>query len=130
VKKLPGFVQKGDRMSFRIVVTNVGGTTARNVVVGDVPPASVPLSTLRTVRSKGLRRVGNYVIWRLGDIRPGRSKQIGGSLTATAGVPGRHRNRALAGAANAKLVRTHADTRVLGRLSRACPSSVPAQASC
>jgi hypothetical protein len=77
-----------------------------------VPPAAVTLSGLSA--TAGMRRVRGNAVWRLGTLAPGASRTVRGSVLIKAGTPGLKRNLALATAANAHLVDSRVDTRVLG----------------
>jgi hypothetical protein len=83
-----------------------------NVQLADVPPAAVTLTGLSA--TAGMRRVRGNAVWRLGTLAPGASRTVRGSVLIKAGTPGLKRNLALATAANAHLVASRADTRVLG----------------
>ena len=108
----------GQRVRFRLTVTNTGTVAAREVQVADVPPAAIALASFRSsTRSRVVR--GN-ALWNLGTLEPGASRTITGSVRVTAGTAGRKRNHVLATAANAKVVDDLADTRLLG--SRRAPS--------
>jgi uncharacterized repeat protein (TIGR01451 family) len=64
VKKAPKVARVGDRIRFRLTVTNIGSVTARSVRLDDVPPAAVALAALQSGTRARVER-GNAV-WRLG----------------------------------------------------------------
>ncbi len=113
VKKAPRVVRVGQRVPFRLTVTNVGSVTARKVLMADVPPAAVALAGLRASRRARVAR-GNAV-WRLGRLAPGAKRTIRGSVRIKAGTLGWKRNVVLASAVNAQLVDDEADTRIRAR---------------
>ncbi|MEZ5076936.1 MAG: VWA domain-containing protein [Solirubrobacterales bacterium] len=124
VKWMPASARVGQRVRFRITVRNAGKVTARKVTLADMPPASVGLTGLKSSRKARLVR-RHYAQWRLGAIKPGQKRVITGSVVLESASPGKHRNRVLAAAVNAKVVHAHAVTRV-GRPtpgSFACGSS-------
>ena len=112
VKTGPRVARFGDRVRFALTVTNIGTNAAMNVQLADVPPAAVTLTGLSA--TAGMRRVRGNAVWRLGTLAPGASRTVRGSVLIKAGTPGLKRNLALATAANAHLVASRADTRVLG----------------
>ncbi len=94
-------------------MTNTGSVTATNVRLADVPPASVTLAGLESRSTAQVIR-GNAV-WRLGNLAPGASRTVRGSVRIQAGTPGLKRNLALTGAVNAQVAEDVADTRILRR---------------
>jgi uncharacterized repeat protein (TIGR01451 family) len=112
LKAAPRVARFGERIRFALTVTNVGTNAAMNVQVADVPPAAVTLSGLSA--TAGMRRVRGNAVWRLGTLALGASRTVRGSVLIKAGTPGLKRNLALATAANAHLVDSRVDTRVLG----------------
>jgi uncharacterized repeat protein (TIGR01451 family) len=110
-KTAPRVARFGDRIGFELKVTNVGANAAMNVQVADVPPAAVTLTGLSA--TAGMRRVRGNAVWRLGTLAPGASRTVRGSVVIKGGTPGLKRNLTIATAANAHLVGTRADTRVL-----------------
>jgi uncharacterized repeat protein (TIGR01451 family) len=114
VKAGPRVARVGDRVPFALTVTNIGANAAMSVQVADVPPAAVTLTGLSA--TAGMRRVRGNAVWRLGTLAPGASRTVRGSVLIKAGTPGLKRNLALATAANAHLVSSRVDTRVLGPL--------------
>jgi uncharacterized repeat protein (TIGR01451 family) len=112
VKRAPRVARVGDRVPFRLTVTNTGSVAARNVQMADVPPASLALAGLRT-GTLPARRVRGNAVWRLGRLAPGASRTVRGTIRIEAGTPGLKRNLVLANAANANLVRDVADTRIM-----------------
>jgi uncharacterized repeat protein (TIGR01451 family) len=124
-KTMTRVAEVGERVRFRLTVTNRGSVTARHVIVADIPPAAVALSGLRA--SRQARVSGGNAIWRLGNLAAGASRTVRGSVVVRAGTPGLKRNLALAGAANAKLVSDRADSRIRGAgraLGRQAPPAV------
>ncbi len=81
--------------------------------MADVPPAAVALAALKT-RTRGQVVRGNAV-WRLGTLAPGAKRTVSGTVRIKAGTPGLKRNLVLVTAANAKLARDRADSRVKAR---------------
>jgi uncharacterized repeat protein (TIGR01451 family) len=119
VKTATRVARVGDRVRFRLTVTNRGSVAARRVRVRDIPPGAVTLASLRsTTRRRVAGRQG--AIWRLGRLAPGASRTIRGSVVIRAGTPGLKGNFAYATAANAGLVDDRANTRLL-RQRRAPP---------
>jgi uncharacterized repeat protein (TIGR01451 family) len=115
VKTAPRVARIGDRLPFRLVVTNRGSVAARHVLVADVPPAAVRLASLRARGAGKVHRVRGHAIWRVGTLRPGETRTIRGSVQVKAGTPGLKRNLVLAGAVNAQLARDVTDTLVLAQ---------------
>jgi len=105
----------GDRVAFELTVTNRGPDAARDVVMQDVPPATLALAGLRSTGVSRPRLVRGNAVWRLGTIAPGASRTVRGSVVLEAGSPGLHHNKVLATAVNANLARDAADTRLLQR---------------
>ena len=103
----------GQRVQFRLTVTNTGPVAAREVQVADVPPAAIALASFRS--SERSRVVRGNALWNLGTLEPGASRTITGSVRIRSGTPGRKRNHVLASAANAKVVDDLADTRLRAR---------------
>jgi uncharacterized repeat protein (TIGR01451 family) len=113
VKKAPRFARVGQRVRFRLTVTNIGSVTARKVRMADLPPGAVALSGLRASRRARVAR--GQAVWRLGRLAPGAKRTIRGSVRIQAGTPGWKRNLVLATAVNARLVNDVADTLVRAR---------------
>ena len=113
VKKAPRVARVGERVRFRLTVTNVGSVTARKVRMADIPPAAVAVTGLKASRRARVAR--GQAIWRLGRLAPGAKRVVRGSVRITAGTPGWKRNLVLATAVNAKLVNAVADTRIRAR---------------
>jgi uncharacterized repeat protein (TIGR01451 family) len=112
VKNAPRVARVGNRIRFALTVTNTGTVAATSVQVADVPPAALTLTGVSA--TAGMRRVRGNAVWRLGTLGPGASRTVRGSVLIKAGTPGLKRNLALATAANAHLVSSRVDTRVLG----------------
>jgi uncharacterized repeat protein (TIGR01451 family) len=112
VKTLPRVARVGRRVRFRLTVRNTGSIAARGVTVVDAAPAPVALAGLRASRRP--RIVRRTAIWSLGTLAPGASRTIRGTVRLQAARPGRLRNVALAGAANARVATAQADTRIRG----------------
>jgi uncharacterized repeat protein (TIGR01451 family) len=104
-------VRAGERIRFRLTVTNVGSVAARNVRMADIPPATLTLSRLRASSRASIFK-GN-AIWRFGTLAPGASRTVRGSVLVESGTPGLQRNHVLATAVNARLVIDRADGRLL-----------------
>jgi uncharacterized repeat protein (TIGR01451 family) len=103
-------------MGFALTVTNMGTVAATGVQVADVPPAALTLTGVSA--TAGMRTVRGNAVWRLGTLAPGATRTVRGSVLIKRGTPGLKRNMALATAANAHLVSSRVDTRVLGRRIR------------
>jgi uncharacterized repeat protein (TIGR01451 family) len=101
----------GQRVPFKLTVTNTGSVAATNVQLADVPPAALTLAGLSS--SKHVRIVRGNAVWRLGTLAPGARVTVRGSVQIKAAGPGLKRNLVLATAVNANLVQNHADTRVV-----------------
>jgi uncharacterized repeat protein (TIGR01451 family) len=110
VKKMPRVVRVGQRVKFRLTVTNIGSATARNVRMADVPPAALRLAGLRA--SSRARQGRGFVWWRLGRLDPGEKRTVRGSVLLEAGSPGWKHNWVLATAVNARLVSDRAAARI------------------
>jgi uncharacterized repeat protein (TIGR01451 family) len=110
---MPSVARVGQRIGFRLTVTNVGSVAARGVRMVDLPPAAVALASLRS--STRARVVNGGAVWNLGRLAPGAKRTIRGSVLITAGTPGLKRNLVAATAVNAKLVGDRADTRLRAR---------------
>ena len=110
VKTMPRVARVGQRVGFRLTVTNVGSVAARRVRMVDLPPAAVALASLSS--STRARVVNGGAVWRLGRLAPGAKRTIRGSVLITAGTPGLKRNLAVATAVNAQLAADRADTRL------------------
>ena len=107
-------------MPFTLRVTNIGPITANEVILTDIPPAAMEMTSFGTnLRGKKVR--GNAV-WKLGDLAPGASKFVRGVVRIDSAAPGIKRNTAIATAVNAALVQDQTNTRVLPRLVRALPA--------
>ncbi len=116
VKRAPRRARVGQRIRFRLTVTNVGSVAARRVRMADIPPGALALTSLKSsTRARVIRR---YAVWRLGTLAPGKSRTVRGSVRIKSGTPGRKRNWVLATAVNAKLAADRADTRLLARRPR------------
>jgi uncharacterized repeat protein (TIGR01451 family) len=110
-KTAPGVAQVGQRVPFKLTVTNTGPVAATNVQMADIPSAAITLAGLST--DKRLRRVLGNAVWRLGTLAPGAKATIRGSVQIKAGTAGLKRNIVLATAVNAHLVSGRADTRIV-----------------
>ena len=111
VKRAPRVARVGTRVAFSLTVTNTSSVPARQVRVGDMPPAALTLVGL-TANLKP-RHVNRGVIWRLGTLAPGHSRTIRGTIRIEAGAAGTFRNYTGATALNANAVFAHFDTRIL-----------------
>ncbi len=120
VKKTPRVARVGQRIPFRLTVTNVGSVTARKVRMADLPPAAVALADSKPAASARVTR--GQAIWRLGSLAPGAKRTVRGSVRIKAGTPGWKRNLVLATAVNAQLVNDRADTRVRAAQQRRAPA--------
>jgi uncharacterized repeat protein (TIGR01451 family) len=113
VKTAPRVARVGERIRFRVTVTNVGSVTAPSVLLADIPPAAVTLTALQSRTRASISR-GN-AFWRLGALAPGQSRTVTGTVRLKAGTPGLKRNLSAATAINAKIATDRADTRLLAR---------------
>ena len=79
--------------------------------------------SLTGLRSSGatLRVIRGNAVWSLGDLAPGETRTVRGSVRITSSSLGRVRNTALATASNAGVVVNQADTRVLAQRRFAPP---------
>ena len=111
VKHAPRVARVGTRVAFSLTVTNTSSVPARQVKVGDMPPAALTLVGL-TANLKP-RHVNRGAIWRLGTLAPGQSRTIRGTIRIQAGAAGTFRNYTGATALNANAVFAHTDTRIL-----------------
>lgn len=114
VKTASRVARVGERIQFRLTVTNIGSVAARDVRVADIPSAAVTLAGLRTGAQRA-RVVRGNAIWRLSTLAPGAKRTVSGSVRVKAGTPGLKRNLVVATAVNARLVGDRADTRLIGR---------------
>jgi uncharacterized repeat protein (TIGR01451 family) len=113
-KTAPRVARVGDRVRFRLTVTNVGTVPAQDVQMADVPPAALTLTALRASAAPA-RRVRGNAIWRIGTLAPGASRTVSGTVRIRSGPPGLKRNIVVATASNARLASNRADTRVLAQ---------------
>jgi uncharacterized repeat protein (TIGR01451 family) len=120
VKTMPSVARVGQRIGFRLTVTNVGSVAARRVRMVDLPPGSVALASVRS--SARARVVNGGAVWRLGRLAPGAKRTIRGSVLITAGTPGWKRNVVAATAVNAQLASDRADTRLRAAQSGRAPA--------
>ena len=117
---MPRVARVGQRVRFRLRVTNVGSVAARRVRMVDIPPGAVALAALRS--STPARVLNRGAVWKLGRLAPGASRTIHGSVVIRAGTPGLKRNLVAAGAVNARLVGDVADTRLRAAQSGRAPA--------
>ncbi len=98
VRKTPSTTHPtlGDRVVYRIAVTNRGPATARDVRLLDALPAA--LGDARATTSRGRCRGARVIACRLGDVRVGARASVAVAVTVQA--PGRVLNSASATAAN------------------------------
>lgn len=97
----------GQEIRYAIRVTSTGTTVARGVVVTD----PIPLGTQVVSISEPGQRVGSAVEWRLGDLAPGQSVEMGLALVADRG--GVVVNCARVAAAGVAMKESCAETRIL-----------------
>jgi uncharacterized repeat protein (TIGR01451 family) len=107
-KSGPRFAVAGQVVTYRIKVSNRGGTAARRVVFSDVLPGGFSVAA----RAKGARVSAGRVTWTVGSLRPGASRVVSVKLRLDRDLAGRRCNIALAKAANAIRVRDLACTRI------------------
>jgi uncharacterized repeat protein (TIGR01451 family) len=88
-KRCPDLRYLGRDATFELVVTNTGDAPALDVVVTDVLPDGM---TFRTADNNG-KVEGRNLVWRLGNLAPGQSVQLGTVMNC--GSIGRFRNTAM-----------------------------------
>lgn len=103
----------GQRVPFRITVTNDGPVPATRVVLADVPPGTMRLVGLRVSGAAIPRMVRGDAVWRIGTLAPGESRTVRGSVLIESGNVGIARNTAQVIAANATPALSQTDTRIL-----------------
>jgi uncharacterized repeat protein (TIGR01451 family) len=117
-KTAPRVARFGQKVAFSLRVTNRGPITARRVLLRDLPPGTLRLTSLRA--SGKPRVVRGHALWRLGNLAPGQSRVIRGTVRLSSGTPGLKRNIAVAAGINTFVAHSVADTRILAR-RRAIP---------
>ena len=113
VKRAARTARVGERIRFRLTVTNTGDATAHGVRLVDIPPAALELTGLSS--AERVRIVRGNAVWRIGALEPSESRTVRGTVRIKAGTPGRKRNWVVATAIDAPLSADHADTRVRAR---------------
>jgi uncharacterized repeat protein (TIGR01451 family) len=98
---VPPHAQARDLMRLRITVRNTGRRVAKGVVLRSPAPGGFTLER----RAPGSRSEGQWSIWELGNIRPGRSRTVIFRLRVTGTAVGKLCIPAHASAANADLRR-------------------------
>ena len=112
-KRAPAVAREGEIIEASLTVTNVGGVTARDVRLYDIPPAAVKL-TLQRESSRRARVVRGNSVWRLGNLAPGAKRTVTLQVRIDTAAPGDKRNVAAATATNADQALDATDTRILG----------------
>ncbi len=110
-KTAPRVARVGDRVRFRLTVTNTGTVAATNVNVADIPSASMSLAQLSATFRP--RRFHGVALWTIPSLAPGQSRSVSGTVRISAGTPGLKRNIVAAIAENASVAGARADTRLL-----------------
>ena len=118
VKRGPRQARAGKRIRYVITVRNTSRVRARRVVIQDRLPAGMVLAK----RTRGMTVRGRTIIMRVGSLGPRRTIRRVVTVRVLNGTGGRRCNRAIANAANARLVRT----RVCTRIRRIAPRVLPA----
>ena len=116
----PARVRIARTIPYTLTVTNRSAVTAQNVVVRD----PVPLGASVGRQPERARLDGGAVVWRLGDLAPGRQVVVHLRLRADVPSAGRVVNVASASASNAATVRARAVTRVVAP-RRVGPAFIP-----
>jgi uncharacterized repeat protein (TIGR01451 family) len=110
-KRAPRIARVGERVPFRLTVTNTGDVAATNVRVADIPSASMTLARVSATFKP--RRVHGVATWTISSLAPGQSRSVSGTVLIKAGTPGLKRNIVAAIAENASVAGARADTRLL-----------------
>jgi uncharacterized repeat protein (TIGR01451 family) len=109
-KTAPAERKFGRPLPYDIVVTNVGNTDAKGVIVEDTLPAGVTFQNA----SDGGMCTGATVVWNLGTIAKGQSKGISLNTVVTANQEGTVHNTVTARGDCCDTVTASADTRISG----------------
>ena len=117
-KRGPRVAQAGGRVKYRIVVRNRGRLTARNVVVRDRLPRGLVFDRIsrkvdrRRSRARRARMSGGTLVWKIGNLKPGKRKVIIVNLKVAKTSRSRMVNRVVVRSRNASTVRAKRATRV------------------
>jgi uncharacterized repeat protein (TIGR01451 family) len=95
VKEMRAVARVGQEVAFTIHVRNLGHATARGVQLHETPPGGMQIVS---VADHGTIQNG-VAVWHLGDLKPGASRTVHGTLRVT--HAGMHVNTAVATALNA-----------------------------
>jgi uncharacterized repeat protein (TIGR01451 family) len=114
-KTAPRVARVGERIPFTLSVRNAGSVTASNVLLGDIPPAALTLTGLKSSSRARLTVARGNAVWRLGNLAPGAKRTVRGSVMLKAGTAGLKRNIVLGTAVGCPVVADHADTRLIGQ---------------
>ena len=110
-KRAPVVAHVGQVIEATLSVTNVGGVTAHDVQLYDIPPAAIEF-TLQ--EASGAKIVRGKAVWHLGNLAPGAKRTVTARVRIDSAAPGFKRNVAAATATNAKEALGASDTRILG----------------
>jgi hypothetical protein len=122
-KRAPVVAREGEVIEASLTVTNVGGVTARDVRLHELPPAAIKL-TLQRESARPARVVRGNIEWRLGNLAPGAKRTVTVRVRIDTAAPGPKRNVAAATASNADQARDVTDTRILGTAGPAISPAV------
>ncbi len=113
-KGAPGRARSGDTVTYVIRVTNRGRATADRVVIRDRMPAGMAI----TRRPSGVTFRSGELTWRVGDLRPGRTRTVRVRVRILQETVGRRCNVARVSARNAPTARDRVCTVVIRRAVR------------
>ena len=105
VKEMPAVARVGQEVTFTITVHNLGHATANGVDLHETPPQGMQLVS---VANHGTIQLG-AAVWRLGNLAPGASRTVHGTVRVT--QTGMHVNTAVATALNAEAALSDAAVR-------------------
>ena len=105
VKEMPAVARVGQEVTFTINVHNLGHATANGVDLHETPPQGMQLVS---VANHGTIQLG-AAVWRLGNLAPGASRTVHGTVRVT--QAGMHVNTAVATALNAEAALSDAAVR-------------------
>jgi uncharacterized repeat protein (TIGR01451 family) len=118
VKRGPARVLSGVPVTYTLRVTNRSAVRATAVVVRD----ALPSGTVATRVPAGAAMRGGTVLWRVGDLAPGRTVTLHIRLRVLRPAGSVVRNAATASASNARTVRARTTTRILPLPAAAQPA--------
>jgi uncharacterized repeat protein (TIGR01451 family) len=117
-KRAPKRLNSGSDVPYVITVRNVSRSMARDVVVTDKMPSGLAYLS----STKRPHQLGKRMVWRIGNLRAGRSRTLRVVLQAPVGLVGSRTNVVTATASNARTVISRATT----RFTRVSQQRVPA----